>query len=223
MGTSAAVDTAYHSADIDDMMESDAEKFSDASFLHDLCNRESLTTFASDEAVSGTCTALLESEVSNRVPVKLKQCIEKEYVHDIIVDHSMLAEELEKRMMTVAELERCCLAALETVETVAIDKRQHSKGFGSTSGISSASATPKEPRTPGSLARSSRLRLTGESIRKLVKMISPATHRRHHSAELHSSGSSLSGDTPTGSARSISGACDLEFSSMAISETNTSS
>jgi len=204
------------------MMESDAEKFSDASFMHDICNRESLTTCASDEAVSSKCTALMESDGSSQIPIKLKHCIEKEYVHDIVVDHSMLVEELEKRRMTVAELERCCLAALETMEAVAIVKREHSKLFGSRPGTSSATATPKAPRTPGSIARSARLRLTGESIRKLVKMISPAAPRRHHSSELHSSGSSLSGETPTGSVRSISGACDLEFSSVVMSETYTS-
>ena len=199
-------------------MECDAEKLSDASFMHDL-NRESLTTFASDEAVSSGCTALSESDEQNRIPVKLKHCIEREYVHEIVVDHSMLAEELEKRRLTVAELERCYLAALETVT---FDKREHSRGFGFRTGTSSATGTPKAPATPGSISRSARLRLAGESIRKLVNMISPATHRRHHSAEIHSSGSSLSGDTPTGSARSISGACDLEFSSMVISETNAS-
>jgi len=210
------VDTVYRIGSVNGTMESDAEKFSDISLLHELCNRESLSTYASDEAVSGACTTLSESAGPNQIPVKLKHCIEKEYVHDIVVDHSMLAEELEKRMVTVAELKKCCLAALETATVV---KQERLKAFGARS----ASSTPKAPRTPGSISRSTRLRLTGESIRKLVKMISPATHRRHHSAENDSSGSSLSGDTPTGSARSLSGACDLEFSSIVISETNTSS
>jgi len=204
-------------------METDPEKVSDTSLLQDLCNRESLTTYTSDEAVSNTSTVCLESDASNRIPVKLKHCIEKKYIHDIVIDHSMLAEELEKRMLTLAELERCCLAALEAMETVTIDRREHSKKFGPQSGISSTTATPKAPRTPGAMSRSARLRLTGESIRKLVKMISPASRRRQRSTELHSSGSSLSGGTPTGSVRSISAACDLEFSSTALSETNASS
>ena len=219
-GASPAVDTLYRSGNVNGMMESDAEKFSDISLLHELHNRESLTTYASDDAVSGACTTMSESEEPNQIPVKLKLCIEKEYIHEIVVDHSMLAEELEKRMMTLAELEKCCLAALETAT---VHKQECLKGFGAKSGVSSASATPKAPRTPGSIARSARLRLTGESIRKLVKMISPATRRRHHSSENHSSGSSLSGNTPTGSARSISGACDFEFSSVVISDTNASS
>jgi len=209
-------DSQFHGHKINGVMESDPEKFSDTSLLHELCNRESITTYPSDDAISGVCTTLSESDTSNRIPIKLKRCIEKEYVHDIIVDHSMLSEELDKRMMTIAELERCCLAALESA---AVDKKEQSKGFGA----KSATATPKAPRTPGSIARSSRLRLTGESIRKLVKMMSPATHHRHRVTENHSSGSSLSGDTPTGSARSLSGACDLEFSSVVISETNASS
>ena len=211
-----AADTLNHSGSVNGMMESDAEKFSDTSFLHELCNRESLTTYPSDEAVSGACVTLAESDEPNQISVKLKHCIEKEYVHDIIVDHSMLAEELEKRTITVAELEKCCLAALETAT---VDKQQHLKGLGTRS----ASATPKAPRTPGSIVRSARLRLTGESIRKLVKMMSPAMHRQFRTTDLHSSGSSLSGDTPTESTRSLSGACDLEFSSAVVSETNTSS
>jgi len=199
-------------------MESDADKFSDTSLLHDFCNRESLATSVSDEAVSGICHTLSESNGSNRIPVKLKWCIEKEYVHEIIIDHSMLEEELEKRKMTVAELEKCCLAALETAT---VDKRERSKQSGGRTDMLSAVTTPKAPRTPGLTA--ARLRLTGESIRKLVRMMSPATHRRHHSSDNHSSGSSVSGDTPTGSAQSLSGGCDLEFSSIVISETNASS
>ena len=85
-------------------MESDAEKFSDISLLHELCNRESLTTYTSEDAVSGACTTLSESGEPRKVPVKLKHCIEKEYIHDIIIDHSMLAEELEKRRMTICLL-----------------------------------------------------------------------------------------------------------------------
>jgi len=198
-------------------LESDPEKFSDTSLLHEFCSPELLSTSASDEAVSGTCTTVSESDERNRIPVKLKHCIEKEYVHEIIVDHSMLAEELEKRRMTVDELERCCSAV---VDAATVDKRDCSKRFDAKSGMSSA--TPKASRTPGAIVRAARSRLTGESIRKLVKMVSPATHRRHHSTELHSSGSSLSGNTPTGSARSLSGGCDLEFSSVVISETNAS-
>jgi len=208
---------------VNDMTQSDPEKFSETSLLHDLCNRESLTTYASDEAVSATSNTHLESDALNRIPVKLKHCIEKDYVHDIVVDHSTLAEELEKRMATLAELERCCLVALEAME---IDRQQRAKKFGgSQSGISSAAATPKASRTPGALSRSARLRLTGESLRKLVRMISPATRRRQHSTELHSCGSSLSdGDpTPTGSIHSVSAGCDLEFSSVALSDTNASS
>jgi len=199
-------------------MESDTEKFSDTSLLHELYTRESLTTSASDETVSVACPTLAESDTENRVPVKLKHCIEKEYVHEIVVDHSMLAEELERRQRTVSELEKCCLAALEAAAASA----ERSKGLVARSGTLSAGAIPKSPRTPGSIARSSRLRLTGESIRKLVKLMSPATHRRRPS-EHHSSGSSLSGGTPTGSVRSLSAGCDLEFSSIVISENYASS
>jgi len=199
-------------------MDNDADKYSDTSFLCELCTRDSLTTYASDDALSSACTKPLESGRPSPNSVKLKRCIEKEYVHDIVVDHSMLAEELDKRMMTIAELEKCCLDALELA---AVDK--HIKGVSSKSGVSSTSATPKAPRTPGSVARSARLRLTGESIRKLVRMMSPASRRRNRAMENHSSGSSLSGgDTPTGSVKSLSGACDLEFSSCVISETHAS-
>jgi len=198
-------------------MEIDAEKFSDTSLLHELCSRDLLTTSASDEAVSGTCSTLSESDERNQIPVRIKHCIEKEYVHEIIVDHFTLPEELEKRRMIVAELEKCGLAALEAA--AAVDKPANSKGSGRRSDV----ATPKAGRTPGSVARSARLRLTGESIRKLVRMMSPGARRRQHPTDVHSSGSSLSADTPTGSVRSISGGCDLEFSSVVISETNASS
>jgi len=202
-------------------LESDAEKFSDTSLLQEFCSRELLSASASDEAVSGTCTMLSESDEQYRIPVKLKHCIEKEYVHEIIVEHSMLAEELEKRRIIVDELERCCSAVLNAATA---ERQEYSERFGTKSGVSSTTAaTPKAPRTPGAIVRAARSRLTGESIRKLVKMVSPATHRRHHSKEHHSSGSSLSGNTPTGSARSLSGGCDLEFSSVVISETNASS
>ena len=203
-------------------LESDAEKFSDTSLLQEFCSRELLCTSASDEAVSGTCTTLSEADEQCRVPVKLKNCIEKEYVHEINVDHSMLVEELEKRRIAVDELEKCSSAVVDRENTV--ERHKCSKGVRAKSNnISLPAATPKTPRTPGAIVRAARSRLTGESIRKLVKMVSPATHRRHHSTELHSSGSSLSGNTPTGSARSLSGACDLELSSVVISETNASS
>jgi len=201
-------------------LESDAEKFSDTSLLHEFCSRELLTTSTSDEAVSGTCTTLSEAEEQCRIPVKLKNCIEKEYVHEIVVNHSMLEEELEKRRIAADELEKCFPAV---VDGSTVDRQKCSKGVCAKSDISLPAATTKAPRTPGAIVRAARSRLTGESIRKLVKMVSPATHRRHHSTELHSSGSSLSGNTPTGSAKSLSGACDLEFSSVVISENNASS
>jgi len=201
-------------------LESDTEKFSDTSLLHEFCGRELLATSASDEAVSGTCTTLSESDEQHQIPVKLKHCIEKEYVHEIIVDHSMLVEELKKRQITVDELECCSVVMGGDM----VDRQAYLEGIGAKSGKSpAAGATPKTPRTPGAIVRAARSRLTADSLRKLVRMVSPATHRRHHSTELHSSGSSLSGNTPTGSARSLSGGCDLELSSAVISETNASS
>ena len=105
--------------------------------------------------------------------VKIKLCIEKEYVHVINIDHSRLADELANRSAMIA------------LRNSTVDRRT----------------------TPATTT--SRKMLTGESIRKLFRMMSPASHRRHQSADpLHSSGSSVSGDTLTGSKSSL--AVDLQ-------------
>jgi hypothetical protein len=124
---------------------------------------------------------------------KTKWCIEKEYIHDISVDHSNLPEELRKRTAVAAELAHCHIH----------NSLPHTKQKQNTS------AALGETRTPSSTARSSAHKMfTSESLRRLMKIVSPSTRRRR-SPDVHSSGSSLSGDTLTGSTRSVSGVGEL--------------
>lgn len=118
---------------------------------------------------------------------KIKLCIEKDYFYVINIDHSQLAEELTKRALMMKNNAELNFSEMRTQ-----------------SGLGQA-----ELRTPTTVARSSAKKmLTGESIRKLLRIMSPAT-RRHRSMDVHSSGSSISGDTLTGSKSSLAGDSEL--------------
>lgn len=157
--------------------------------LHDKASlTERYMRISSDENDGGRWQSEAEPHPQKRT-VEIKLCIEKEYVHVINIDHSHLAEELEKRNLILATL-----------------RSNVDLNFGDStvkSNSTSASEHATEKRTPMTAVRSStRKILTGESIRKLFRIMSPAS-RRHHTADLHSSGSSVSGDTLTGSKSSL--------------------